>query len=67
MLSIVKHQRQCITYILGYNQIETSKDVTFDEDTTFSRSRQIRFEEVHEDPEAPRVTNTYAEEDMAEP
>ena len=26
-------------YILGFRQIETSRDVTFDEDTTFNRSR----------------------------
>ena len=26
-------------YILGFRQIKTSRDVTFDEDTTFSRSR----------------------------
>ena len=53
MLGIVKHRRN--TEILGYKQIETIKDVTFDEDAPFNKSRQIRSEEVHENLEAPRV------------
>ena len=61
-------------YIPGFRQIETSKDVTFDEDTTFSRSRPNHPEEVlDEDPEAPRATVRDSEErdpedhDMIEP
>ena len=51
----------------GFKQIETSKDVTFDEDTTFSRSRPNRVEEVlDEEPEAPRATVKDAEEDDPE-
>ena len=41
-------------YILGYKQIETSKDVTFDEDATFNKVRQI-LSEIHAEPEAPRM------------
>ena len=44
-------------YILGFKQIETIQDVTFDEDATFNRSRRHRAEEVlYEEPEAPRAT-----------
>jgi hypothetical protein len=42
-------------YIPGHRQIQTNRDVTFDEDTT----------EVHdEEPEAPRVTNTHIGDDV---
>ena len=61
-------------YIPGFKQIETSRDVTFNEDTTFIRSRLNHADEVHdEDPEAPRETSTDPEEhdledhDMIEP
>ena len=36
-------------YIPGFKQIETSRDVTFDEDVAFSRSRRNRAEEVLEE------------------
>ena len=68
------NHRKHRVYILGFKQIETSRDVTFDEDTTFSKSRANHADEVHdEEPEAPRATGTYAEEhdpedhDMTEP
>jgi hypothetical protein len=52
-------------YIPGYNQIETSKDVTFDEDEDFNGSRQRHTNEIHdEDPEAPRVVDTYGGNDI---
>ena len=61
-------------YIPGFRQIETSRDVTFDEDTAFSRSRPNHAEEVHEEEtEAPREICNDAEEhdpkdhDMTEP
>ena len=54
-------------YILGYKQIETSRDVTFDEDIAFSRSRQNHLDEVcDEEPEAPRVIDTDAKEHVSE-
>ena len=38
-------------YIPGYCQIELSKDVTFDEDSTFRKSRKDKeYEEEHETP-----------------
>ena len=38
-------------YIPGYHQIELSKDVTFDEDSTFRKSRKYKEdEEEHENP-----------------
>jgi len=61
-------------YIPGFRQIETSRDVTFDDDTTFSRSRTNHADEVHdEELEAPRATGIDAKEhdleyhDMIEP
>jgi hypothetical protein len=46
-------------YIPSHRKIETSRDVIFDEDATFSRSRQTHTDEVHgEEPEAPRVADT---------
>jgi hypothetical protein len=45
-------------YIPSHQRIETSRDVTFDEDTIFNRSRQRHTNEVHdEDPAAPRIAN----------
>ena len=45
-------------YIPGDRHIETSKDLTFNEDTTFSRSRQHHSDEVHdEEPKSPRVAD----------
>ena len=61
-------------YIPGFKQIETSRDVTFDEDATFNRSRRNRAEKVlDEEPKVPRVTVRDDEErdlvdhDMVEP
>jgi hypothetical protein len=52
-------------YIPGYRQIEISRDVTFNEDAAFSRSRQHRTNEIHnEELEAPRVVDTYAGNDV---
>jgi hypothetical protein len=52
-------------YIPGYRQIEISRDVTFDEDAIFSRSRQHHTDEIHdEEPKAPRVVNTNAGNDV---
>jgi hypothetical protein len=49
-------------YIPGHRRIETSRDVTFDEDTTFNRSRQSHSDEVHdEDPVAPRIADAEGE------
>ena len=48
-------------YISGFRQIETSRDVTFDEDVAFSRSKSNHIDEVHdEEPEAPKATATDA-------
>ena len=53
-------------YIPDYRLIEASRDVTFDEDTTFSISRKTRTNEVHdEELEAPRVAETGVDDDVA--
>ena len=61
-------------YTPSFRLIETSRDVTFDEDTTFNRSSLNHAEEVHDEkPEAPTETGKDAEEhgpenhDMIEP
>ena len=52
-------------YISSFKNIETNRDVTFDEDTIFSRLRQIHSDEVHEEvPEAPRARDTVMEESI---
>jgi hypothetical protein len=52
-------------YIPGYRQINISRDVTFDEDATFNRSRHHHTNEIHdEEPEAPRVADMDAGNDV---
>ena len=41
-------------YFLGYKNIDISKDVTFDEDTAYKKSRKKPDEEPEEE-EAPRI------------
>jgi hypothetical protein len=49
-------------YIPGYHHIEINRDVTFDEDATFKRSRKCHLEEVYEEePVAPRVAEPLKE------
>jgi hypothetical protein len=36
-------------YILGHRKVEISRDVTFDENAAFSKSKQIHAEEAHEE------------------
>ena len=44
-------------YIPGFLQIEISRDVTFDEDAAFTKSKKIFADEDHEEEEeAPRTT-----------
>ena len=44
-------------YFPGFKKIEISRDVTFDEDSTYSRSKKLCIEEV-EEPETTRVRDT---------
>jgi hypothetical protein len=49
-------------YIPGYHHIEINRDVTFDEDATFKKSRRCKLEEVYEEePVAPRVVEPVRE------
>jgi hypothetical protein len=51
-----------IIYIPGYHHIEISRDVTFDDDATFKKSRRCQLEEVYkEEPVAPRVAEPVRE------
>jgi hypothetical protein len=45
-------------YIPGQHQIEVSRDVTFDEEVTFRRSRESHMEIDSEEQEAPKDENT---------
>ena len=61
-------------YISSYKQIETSIDVTFDEDSTFSILKYNHLKDIYDkDPEDPRVADTNTKEhvpkehDMEEP
>ena len=36
-------------YISGFHHIEISRDVTFDEETNFKKSRRCQLEELHEE------------------
>ena len=48
----LKSRRLIRIYFLKYKKIDISKDVTFDEDTTYNKSRK-RPAEVPEEAEAP--------------
>jgi hypothetical protein len=49
-------------YIPGHHHIEINRDVTFDEDAAFKKSRRCQLEEVYEEePVAPRVTKSVRE------
>ena len=41
-------------YISGFQHIELSRDVKFDEETTIKKSRRCHLEEVHEEDVPPR-------------
>ena len=62
-------------YFPGFKKIDISRDVTLDEDSTYSRSRRLPIEEV-EEPEGTRARDTtmelaipkdHEDHDMAEP
>jgi hypothetical protein len=49
-------------YVPSQQKVETSRDVTFNENTTFNRSRQSHSDEVHdEDHVAPRIADAEGE------
>ena len=50
----IKQSKVYWIYIPGYHQIDPSIDVTFDEDTTFRKSRKDK--EAEEEHETPRAT-----------
>ena len=54
-------------YFPGYKNIDISKDVTFDEDTTYNKSRKIPAEEPEEaEAEEPRIHDTTMNEETQE-
>ena len=57
-------------YIWGYHQIQLSRDVTFDEDTSFRKSKKYKEdEEEHKTPraaEGPKLVRNEEEEKMPE-
>jgi hypothetical protein len=47
-------------YIPGHQKMEINQDVTFDENETFSKSKQIHAKEVHEEEnEVPKVPEAF--------
>ena len=52
-------------YFPGYKKIDISRDVTFDEDTTYKKSRKKPTEE-YEQAEAPRIHDTTMNEEAQE-
>ena len=52
-------------YFPGFNKIDISKDVTFDQDTTYNKSRK-KHAEQSEEAKAPRVHDTTMNEEDRE-
>ena len=52
-------------YFLGYKKIDISKDVTYDEDAAYNKSRK-RLAEEPEEEEAPRIHDTTMNEETRE-
>ena len=52
-------------YFLGFKKINMSKDVTFDEDSTYNKSRKRPVEDPEEE-EAPRIHDTTMNEEIQE-
>ena len=46
-----------IIYFLGFKKIDISRDVTFDEDSTYHKSRKIHVEDI-EETEVPKIRDT---------
>ena len=54
-------------YFLGYKKIDISRDVTFDEDTAYNKSKKIPAEEQEEaETEAPKIHDTTMNEEVQE-
>ena len=54
-------------YFLGYKKIDISRDVAFDEDTAYNKSRKIPAKEPKEvEAEAPRIHDTTMNEQAQE-
>ena len=54
-------------YFPGFKNINISRDVTFDEDTAYNKSRKIPAEEPEEvEAEAPRIHDTTMNEEAQE-
>ena len=56
-----------IIYFPGYKKIDISRDVTFDEDTAYNKSRKRPAEELEEaKAEAPKIHDTTMNEEAQE-
>jgi hypothetical protein len=52
-------------YILGHWKVDISRDVTFDENASFSKSKHIHAEEAHEEEnEVPKVQEEFEPEEV---
>ena len=57
--------KACKIYFPRFKKIDISRDVTFDEDTTYKKSRKRPVED-HEETEVPRIPNTTINEENLE-
>ena len=54
-------------YFPGYKKVDISRDVTFDEDTAYNKSRKRPIEELEEaEAKAPRIHDTTMNEEAQE-
>ena len=52
-------------YFLGFKKIDISRDVTFDEDSAYNKSRK-RLDEEPEETEAPKIHDTTMNKEIQE-
>ena len=52
-------------YFLGFKKIDINRDITFDEDMAYNKSRKITTEDT-EEAEAPRIHDTTMNEEIKE-
>ena len=60
-----KSSKACRIYFLGFKKIDINRDVTFDEDSAYNKSRKRPVEDPKET-EAPRIHDTTMNEEIKE-
>ena len=52
-------------YFPGYKKVDIIRDMTFEEDSTYNKSKKIPIEDI-EEPEVPRIRDTTMNEETPE-